>query len=509
MDNNKLDNTSEENVESSSEPQNLKTPIYKRRSFKYGSMATAFIAIFVVIVLLVNIGLSVLTARYPISIDLTKSHAYDITSTTMKFLDNIKQPITIKVFATQSEMEGSSDLVTPMKIIEQYPKYNKNISIQYIDFNKNPTAVAQYSDSNIAEGDIVVTTTGSDGKEHYKYIANSDLLITNTDQTTGQQTVEGNQAEQQIDSAIQYVTSTTHPTVLFTSGHNEADSSSLQTLLKSSNYDIQTVDTATSAISESASAIAIVAPSVDFSSQEITKIDTFLKNGGNYGKTAFIFLDPRLKKLPNIDEYASTWGIQVDSGVVYDETNSFDNTATDPVASTVDADTVGKNVSSSIGTDVRIAMPLTLLFDSKDVRATKSVIQTGDTSAVLLNLSGKPSSADKKGPFTVMALATWGQSENSNGDIQKSNLVVSGSYEIADSDLLAATNKNNAKVLVGITDTLTAKAPSINVPSKLNDSSQLTLTTAQRLVIALLFLLVIPLLILALGLFQWLRRRHL
>jgi ABC-type uncharacterized transport system involved in gliding motility auxiliary subunit len=154
-------------------------------------------------------------------------------------------------------------------------------------------------------------------------------------------------------------------------------------------------------------------------------------------------------------------------------------------------------------------MPLTLLFDSKDVRATKSVIQTGDTSAVLLNLSGKPSSADKKGPFTVMALATWGQSENSNGDIQKSNLVVSGSYEIADSDLLSATNKNNAKVLVGITDTLTAKAPSINVPSKLNDSSQLTLTTAQRLVIALLFLLVIPLLILALGLFQWLRRRHL
>jgi ABC-type uncharacterized transport system involved in gliding motility auxiliary subunit len=509
MDNNKIDNTSEENIETSSDAKKAKTPIYKRRSFKFGSVATAFTAIFVAIVLLVNIGLSVLTSRYPLSVDLTKSHAYDISSQTMKFLDNIKQPITIKIFATQAEMEGSSDLVTPMKIIEQYPKYNSNIKIQYIDFNKDPTAVAQYTDASIAEGDLIVTTMGNDGKEHYKYIANSDLLVTNTDQTTGEETVEGNQAEQQIDSAIEYVTSTIHPTVLFTSGHNETDSSSLQALLKSSNYDVQTVDTATSAISESASAIAIVDPQVDFSSQEISKIDTFLKNGGNYGKTAFIFLDPRVEKLPNIEEYTSTWGIQVDSGVVYDETNSFDNTATDPVASTVDTTTVGPNISTSVGTDVRVARPLTLLFDSKDVRTTKAVIQTGDTSAVLENLSGSPSASDKKGPFTVMALATWGQSQSSTTSIQKSNLVVSGSYEIADSDLLSATNKNNAKVLVGITDTLTAKAPSINIPAKLNDSAQLTLTTGQRTAIALIFLLVLPLLILALGIFQWLRRRHL
>ena len=88
----------------------------------------------------------------------------------------------------------------------------------------------------------------------------------------------------------------------------------------------------TSNIDESASAIAIVAPKNDFAPDEINKIDTFLKNGGKYGKTAFIFFDPRLTDLKNLDEYTTEWGIQVNPGVIYDETNSFDSTLTDPVA---------------------------------------------------------------------------------------------------------------------------------------------------------------------------------
>lgn len=482
-----------------------KTPFYKKRSFKFGSMSTAFTAVFVVIVIVINIGISVLAARYPISIDLTKSGSYKLSSETINYLKKVNKPITIKIFATQSEMEGMSELTNPTKIIEQYPLYNKNISIQFIDYDKNPTAVAAYSSESISQYDLIVTTLGSDNKEHYKHISASDLLVTNTDSSTGSTTVTGNQAEQQIDSALDYITTTTLPTIVFTKGHDEATSTYYQNLLKTSNYSIKEVNVGTTAIDSNASAIAIVAPQNDFTSSEISKLDTFLKNGGKYGKNVFIFLDPRLKKLPNLEEYISEWGIKAESGLVYDQTNSFDNNLIDPAASSVDTTVAGSNISQNIGTDMRIARPLTLLFDTKDVRKTTAVIKTSDSSALLTNLSGSPSSSDKKGPFTVMALSAWSSSDGSG----KSNMVVSGSYEMMNQDLLSATNKNNAKVLVGIANTLNNKKSTITIASKTNNSSQLTLTTGQRTVIVVLFMFVIPLVILLLGLLQFLRRRHL
>ena len=96
-----------------------------------------------------------------------------------------------------------------------------------------------YSNESIAQGDVVVSTTGQNGKEVYKYISGQDLLVITTDQTTGNQTVAGNQAEQQIDTALDYVTSTNHPTILFTTGHGEQDSTAFQSLLKTGNYNVR------------------------------------------------------------------------------------------------------------------------------------------------------------------------------------------------------------------------------------------------------------------------------
>ena len=160
---------------------------------------------------------------------------------------------------------------------------------------------------------------------------------------------------------------------------------------------------------------------------------------------------------------------------------------------------------------MRVASPLTLLFANKDVRTTLAVMQTGATSSVLKDVTDSPSpSTDPKGPFTVMALSTWTQSSTTGTEVAaKSNLLVSGSYEIMDQDLLQASNKNNAKDLLGIADTLMTKAPSINIPNKTYDSNQLQYLKGQDYVIGIIFLLILPLVILALGLFQYLRRRHL
>ncbi|CDZ23382.1 putative membrane protein [[Clostridium] cellulosi] len=481
-----------------------KIAFYKRRSFKYGSMATAFTAIFIAIIILINVGLTVASERVQLSVDLTNSKSYELSSETLNFLKKLKQPITIKFFATRSQMENADDqyFSGAVKLIQQYPKYSSNISIEYIDYEKNPTAVAAYQNENVNQYDIVVSAKDNSGKEIYKVINYSDLVVTQTNSTTYSQSIIGNQAEQQIDSAIDYVTSDYHPTVIFTQGHDEDDASAYQSLLKSANYEVSQSNIASKDIDKKASAIAIVNPKTDFSEAEIDRIDAFLKNDGNYGKSVFIYLDPRIQSLPKLEEYIAEWGVKVEKGAIYDSTNSFNN-AFDPIASDVDSEITGIPSTTNIGTDVRISKPLTILYEQKNERKVKSIIKTGDSSKLLADITKSAADSDKDGPFTAMALSTWTSGSN------KSNMVISGSFQILDSDVLNSTNKNNKNLILGMTNKLLGKQTSISVPSKYNSSSSLSLTIGQRYLTWILLVVIIPVAILLIGFVKWLRRRHL
>lgn len=481
-----------------------KVAFYKRRSFKYGSMATAFTAIFIAIIILINVVLTVASDRVQLSIDLTSSKNYELSSETLSFLNKLKQPISIKFFATKSQMESVDDeyLAGSVKLIQQYPKHSSNISIDYIDYDKNPTAVAAYQDEGISQYDVVVSTTDSNGKERYKVISYNDLRITQTDSSTYTQSIVGNQAEQQIDSAIDYVISDVHPTVIFTQGHNEKGYDTYKSVLKSANYNVSELNTASKDIDQNASAIAIVNPQTDFSDAEIDKIDKFLKNDGKFGKNIFIYLNPIVESLPKLEAYIAEWGVKVEKGVVYDNTNCFNNIS-DLIASDIDSDTTGISPTTNIQTDIRIAKPLTVLYEKKNERSVKSIVKTYDTAQHLANLKEKPSDSDESGPFTVMTLTTWTSGSN------KSNMLVSGSFNILDSDVLNSPNINNKNLVLGIANKLMGKQSTISVPSKYVTSSSLSLTIGQRYLTWIILVVIIPLAVLIIGLIKWLRRRHL
>lgn len=479
-----------------------KVSFTKKRSFKYGSMATAFTAIFIAIVILLNVGITVLAQKFPISVDLTKDKNFGVSQTTIDYVKKVSNPIKITLFGTKQQYAGNSYLVDAQKIIEQFPKYNSKISIDYVDYDKNPTVVAAYPDENISQYDVVVSST-VDGKEKYKHIAIDDLFITQTNSSTYKQEILGNKAEQQMDNAIDYVTATKLPKVVFTQGHNEVSSSDFQSLLKNGNFNVSTIALSSTDISADTDTIAIVAPQADFSDQEIAKLDTFMKNGGNYGKNVYVFLDPRLKSLPKLESYLEEWGVKAETGVIYDYTNNFNNTIYNVMADTVDTTVLGKNISTDIKTDVTDARPLTTIFDTKGDRKVTKVITTGSSSKLLSNLTAKPASSDKSGPFTTMTLTTMGSGE------KVSNMVVSGSYDMILAEQTSASNKNNAKVLLGLSNKLMEKESGVTIDNKYSDTSTLSLTTVQRSAITVIFMVLIPLALLIFGLVTFLRRRHL
>ena len=479
-------------------------------------MATVFTVVFIAIVVLLNVLVSFLSDKYPLSIDLTSNQSYKLSAKSIQYVKTIKDKVSITVLADESAYLSSSEYAPCAKIMEQYPKYNSNISISFVNLTKNPTFQSNYAKETLETGDIIVASGSK-----YKHIAINDLLQSSTDQSTGQNQVTGDQTEQQLDSALQYLTTTNLPTVMFTTGHSEPSSTDssdteaagLQALLTKNNYKIETKDIATDGIDKDASAVVIVDPKADFSAAEIKALDEYLNNGGKMGKNLYVFYDPQQGSLPNLEAYTKEWGIQVEKGVVYDETNAVGNVF-QPIESSVDSDTFG-SLPNNMHVDLATSRPLTLLFSSKGSKSTTSLVSTESTSrlwdqgtvTVQAAQNFQPSSSDKKGPFTVMAKSVIeGVSDNNS---VKSTVVVSGTSAILDQTLLSESNLTNADLVLNMFNNLGGFKSSINIVSKSRTSQTLNLTSGQITTMEIFFFVILPLAVLAVGLAVWLRRRHL
>ena len=485
-----------------------KVSLFAKRGFRYGSMATVFTVVFIAIVVLFNVLVSFLSNKYPMSVDLTSSHSYKLSSDTLKFVKKVHQKVTITLLADQDTYLASS-YASCLKLIQKYPQYNADITVSYVNLTKNPSYQSQYPKESLQDEDIIV----SSGKK-YKHISASDLLQTSTDETTYETTVTGNQTEQKIDSAIEYVTSENLPVIMFTSGHSEADSTGIQSLLTDNNYSVETKNISTDGIDSKAIALAIVEPKADLTANEIKEIDSFLNNNGQMGKSLYVFFDPQQSTLPNLEDYTKEWGLQVGKGVIYDQTNAFAGSLFQPIEGSTDSATVG-SLSSDMHADLAVARPITLVYQNKDVRTTTAVVATKDT-ARLWNppvvssqavQTFQPSSSDQKGPFTVIAKSV--KDGTYNNATVNSNMVVSGSTEFLDQTLLKQSNLTNADIVLNTFNNLGGIKSDINIVAKDMTTKTLNMTQGQVKFLEVLFLAVLPLGVLLFGLAVWLRRRHL
>jgi ABC-type uncharacterized transport system involved in gliding motility auxiliary subunit len=466
--------------------------------------------IFIVLVIFFNIGVSWATTKYPVSIDLTAKHSYKLSSQTINYLrKNLKQKIVIDVIGTKDSFTNAYP--PDEKLLEQYPQYNSNITVNYIDTTKNPLFQSKYPKETFADSDIVVNC-GS----RYKHISGASLVNTVTDPSTYQTTITGYTAEQQLDTAILSVTTNNRSLVTFVTGHGEADSSALQTLLQNNAYTVKTTNLSTQAIDPSTQVIAIVAPKTDFSSQEIKKIDDFITSNAQKGvsKNLFVFVDPTEASMPNLQAYISSWGIGVGDGVVYDQTNSVNSNSLYILNGSVDSSTVGKLPSGEFGVMIE-SRPLNLLFSTRGNFTTSAVVSSINTSKLANPTGGAvdystlaASSSDKSGPFTLMAKSVESQLYNNN--VVTSTLMVSGSTQaFTQSDVFSSPQITNGDMIINTFNTITNFKSPLNVEAKDADSTSMTIPAYQQTIIVWLFVAILPIIVVVWGFVVWLRRRHL
>lgn len=258
------------------------------------------VIIAIVIVILLNIFVTVLGEKVSLKVDMTTNKMFELSEKTYEYLESYSTPTDIYLLAGESEQDDRIK-----SVIEKYAAANNNIKVTNINMSENPTFGKEYVEAgNTLSANSVIVDAG----DRFKMFTMTELYGVNAQ--TGQYTSLN--VENKITSALKYVSSEKQLKACFTTGHNELDVDGAKQKLEDENYIVGETDTIKNDIPSDADLLMIVRPTVDFSQEEISKLDAYLLAGGNVQ----CYFDVDSKNLTNLYTYLESWGIGVEDKVV-------------------------------------------------------------------------------------------------------------------------------------------------------------------------------------------------
>lgn len=508
-------------------PKKDKKPLNTKK-LKYGTLATVFTVIVVAIVVAINIIAQDVTERFDLTMDLTDNDIYTVSQDTIDYLKDLDQKVEITVLADESAFENNAIYFKQAsEVIKKYALYSDNISVSFIDMNKNPNIVSKYNDiykGDLAEGDIVIFREGTsdEDSDRIKVLSLNNLFTTSTD-NYGNTTVTQSNAEQELTSAVMYVTdanpkkavlvSTDMPTSVY------ASAQSLLKMINSNGYDLEEVDLLTNDLDvENTDLLLILSPLNDFNNAVIDKISDYLYNDGKLGKNVLYMANYDQNKTDNIDAFLEEWGLSVgDSYIAETNTSASQN---------VTVYGLGYTIRSSIGvianddyadlvsdTTLPIAVPLPrpieTLWDTNGDRETSVILTTSNTSALVPRDASDDFdiSTAVTGMQNVMAMGSKYIFDDNNQKVT-SNVMVMGSAFMSDIYITSDTSYNNGEFILNSVNKMTGKSSGITIVPKSLSISTISIDDTQVTAIRTVVMFVIPLVIVAIGVVVYVRRRN-
>lgn len=463
------------------------------------------IALLLAVFILLNAVALVMSNRFPLSVDLTANAAYNIDEETKAVLDRVVRPLTIDILAPEQMFTGEAYLVQTKKILEQYERHSPRIKVHYIDYAADPSYAAGRPDLKLSEGDLIISSG-----DRVKQLPLSSLF-NYTPTASGAIKIESSRAEEAVTSAILNVLSgdDVHCGVLTGNGEKAADA--FTTLLTNNNYVVHNAALATDDLSDF-DVLFLFAPQNDLSADDIRTLDTFLYNGGNYGKTLFYTASVTQAPLPVLESFLAEWGIAIGEGSIF-ETKAERTYQYQPyyaIADFAETHFRDKLVDPSAPMLMPLARPLETLFTVRDHQYTETMLAFGETAGVR-----PPDATDdfvakdatSWGPFPALVFAS--RRFYADGMLAKqSMLVVSSSQHMLDASALQNSSLSNSAYLLNIMNELTGREDGPAITPKSLAGKALGATSSQVTRLGVILGGVVPLAILLAGIGVWLSRRH-
>ncbi len=493
----------------------MKNNIFKNRRFRHGTLATVMTIVFIAAVVLVNVIATILLEKFPLNIDLTKNQSFQMADDSKDFLRSVDRDVSIKVFAQEEAFSSSGDFyyVQALNTMKQCTQYNSKISLEFIDLEKNPQyGQGEYTDANITTGSIIV-----ESDLRYKSLTVDDFFEYNYDNYyyTGQVDITESHAESTLMSAIMYVTEADPVEIVVLTNNSPVGADGLQDLLTQNNYSFTEINLLSQDIPEDAEVVLIAAPTVDYTTEEVEKLEQYLNNGGSYGKKLVYLASYQQQSLPVLEGYlANDWGLELGQGIVY-ETDSSNMYGMYPwygfqtLTGNMFADDLD---TGSVQVIAPFARPITLEFPETESTITNvSLITTSDTTVVMpmdADENWDPADEEQQSYVTAAAATRLKYEQGTNEELT-STVVVFGSDVFMDSSLMSMDVFLNGEFAVQMFNDLSGKEENtLNIVPKTANTDTLDITQATITVIMVLFVFIVPIAVFATGLVIWLKRRH-
>jgi len=439
--------------------------------------------LFYLLLIIVVTLLAQLSLKTDISADWTQNNRHTLSDTTIEFLQQLDQDITIQLFISPNDEYKE----TAERLLSRYQSYSEHIAVQGINPDLSPSLVREL---NIQQQGEMVVSRGE------------------------QQTHVLDLSEQSLTNALINVSHHKKQWIVFIEGHgerspfNEANSnlSIWADELQQKGFKLQGLDLVKhSQIPNNTSAVVIASPDRPWLDGEITIIQDYIDQGGHLLWLA----DPN--KHRSLSALAEHLDFTFIDGTVIDP-NATLLGINDPRFTLVN-DYANHPISQAINT-------VTLFPHSVALEAIHGVVPSSWNATSLLNTQENTWSTlgeireqelsntyfdegiDFAGPLSIGRLLTR-TVENNDG---QQRIAI-----IGDSDFVSNTyigNAGNLDLGIALINWLVGEDDLIVIPVKTTIDNRLDLSTAQSLIIGLGFLLVLPFLLLMTGFIIWKRRRH-
>lgn len=428
------------------------------------------------------------------NIDLTESKLFSVTEDTKQILSALDKQVDLYVLANESS--GDEQLGSTLK---RYEELSAKIQVTYVDPAVSPNFYQKYTQDQVSANSVIAVCG-----ERSKVINYSDIYETSVDYETYSSQTTGYDGEGQLTSAIQYVTNEELQTVYEITGHGEsALSGAFKEAVEKMNLNLQSLNLLeTDALPKDCEAVVIQGPESDFSKDDAQKIIDYLKDGGK----VLISVRYTPEPMDNFKSILQAYGLELNEGMII-ETNRG-NYYQNPVLLLPDIsyDTITAGVS-----DEYVFMPYAQGLDypketEDDTITYTELLSTSDQSFLKKDVQNmtdfEQADEDPDGPFTAGISVA-----DSNTQAQ---LIVYTSAEMFTDSADQYVSGNNAALFASSVSSLAGEDGSsslIVIPVKAYTTERLTVAQGTAVITGFVSIIAVPVLLVAFGVFIWLKRR--
>lgn len=474
-----------------------------RKALKYGGYMTIVLLFAVVAFVLVN----VLFQLMRIKVDLTPESKYTLGATTQLILDDVKDDVTIYgLYVTGNENREAITLV------EEYITHCGKLHYTQIDPYKNPEFTQPYKQNNETIDDTsLIVVNQRTGK--YKVVNQVDLYdySRELDYQTYQYktTITAFKAEQTLTSAIQFVTNEVTPTIHMVTGHGESEiAADVQGLLAKANYAFDQINLLSDTKIDADASVVVVMnnPVQDITEYELETLIDYMQHGG----TMILNLSATypVKDMPKLNSFLQRFGIEPVEGTLIETDPTHYLRYPNLILPEIGKHEITKDVESNTVTCI-LPIGLNIAEDHNRNLTITPILTTTSKAVSKLNPESTVADyedGDLRGPFNIGILSE--EEIADDGKVYRCKLAVFGSAYMFDNanGYMTAGNYN---VLNNTVNYLQSAYKTLYISPKQYVDDSVIVPVGGMVAGGVVFVIVIPVALIAAGVIVWARRKRL